>query len=119
MLSKLMSKLKTDLTPLELLVRGSYLLTTKKLNHLEEKIMAMLEELKKEVAATKDVVSSAIVLINGFKDKLEKCGTDEAALKELKDSLSEDVKKLADAVVANTPAETPPVTDIPPAEPNP
>lgn len=119
MLSWLTSKFKTDLTPIELLVRGSYLLTTKKLNALEGKIMAMLDELKKEVAANKDVVSSAIVLINGFKDKLEKCGTDEAALKELKDSLADDVKKLADAIVANTPAEVPPVTDIPPAEPNP
>ena len=67
--------------------------------------MADLSELSAQVAANNDVIQSAIALIQGIKAKLDAAGTDPAALKALSDSLASQDRELADAIVANTPAE--------------
>ncbi len=68
--------------------------------------MAELDDLKTAVAKNKDVVDSAIVLIQGLKAKLDAAiaSGDPAALKALSDSLGAEDQALADAVAANTPA---------------
>lgn len=76
-----------------------------RLNQLERRLTYMLEELKKQVQANTDVIESAIILIEGLHSKLEAAGTNEAALKELKDSLAKETEKLAASVAANTDAE--------------
>lgn len=119
MLKKLKSVFKTDLTPIELLVRGSFFLITKKLNTMEGKIMAMFDELEKQVMAMKSAAEGAEKVILTLADKVASCGTDEAMLNKLVFDLKKSAEKLGEAVAANTPAEEPPVTDIPPAEPNP
>jgi uncharacterized protein YaaN involved in tellurite resistance len=70
------------------------------------KIMAELDDLKTAVARETEVDESAIVLLNGLKAKLDAAiaAGDPAALKALSDSLGTESQKLADAVVANTPA---------------
>lgn len=75
-----------------------------------EKIMATLDDIVAKVKAERDVVDSAIVLISGFKDKLDACvasGADPAVLQKLSDDLGDSTAKLAAAVAANTSAETP------------
>lgn len=75
-------------------------LILRKVNHMS----AQLDILTAEVAATKTVAQSAIVLIQGLKAQLDAAGTDPVALKALSDSLADTDKQLADAVTANTPA---------------
>lgn len=79
-----------------------------KLNSITNKLNQMgqeLDTLTTEVEETKTVIDSAIVLIKGLKTKLDEAGTDPAKLQALSDSLDSKQKELADAVVANTPAE--------------
>ncbi len=80
------------------------------LNQQAERIIKMageLEALKAAVAKNTDVEESAILLLKGLKDKLDAAiaAGDPAALQVLSDSLGAETQKLADSVVANTPAE--------------
>ena len=69
------------------------------------KIMADLTVITQEVAENNTVMQSAIVLLQGLKQKLDEAGTDAVKLKELSDALDTNTNSLAAAVAANTPAE--------------
>ena len=71
---------------------------------LETKLANELEDLTTQVAETKTVIDSAIVLIQGIKAALDAAGSNPAALKALRDSLDTSEQALAAAIVANTPA---------------
>jgi len=78
-------------------------------------IMATLQELKDAVAANTAVDQSAIVLMNGLTAKIQElidAGTElnalKAGLQEVVDEVNADTQAIADAVVANTPADVPP-----------
>ena len=62
-----------------------------------------LDDLTAQVAETKTVMQSAVVLIQGLRQAIIDAGTDPAKLKELTDGLKVDEDALADAV-ANVPA---------------
>ena len=78
-----------------------------------EKIMATLDDIVAKVKNESDVIDGAIVLINGFKDKLDAAvasGADPEVLQKLSDDIGSSTAKLAAAVAANTvaaPAEAP------------
>lgn len=59
--------------------------------------MADLSDLKQMVAANADVIESAIVLLNGLKEKLGSC-TSQADIDDLKATLEAETNKLAEAV---------------------
>jgi len=67
-------------------------------------IMAVLDTLTDQVAATTTAEQSAIVLLNGLAAALAAAGTDPVKLQALQDSLKTNTDALADAVVKNTPA---------------
>jgi uncharacterized MnhB-related membrane protein len=71
----------------------------------EEHMAGELDLLKTAVANNTTVIGSAIVLIQGLKEKLDAAiaSGDPAALTALSDELGAQDKALADAVVANTP----------------
>jgi hypothetical protein len=71
------------------------------------KIMAALDNLKKEVQETRDLTRSAITLLNGLKTKLDEAiaSNDMGAVQALADELDTNQTELADAISANTPAE--------------
>lgn len=71
---------------------------------MEDRIMAALDELTKEVEETNTVVDSAVALLKGLKEKLDAAGTDPVKLKALSDQLDKKTNELAAAVEANTPA---------------
>lgn len=82
---------------------------------MRTELMATLQELKDAVAANTAVDQSAIVLLNGLTAKIQElldAGTELATLKaglqEVVDEVNADTQAIADAVIANTPAETPP-----------
>lgn len=70
-----------------------------------KKMNTELEALSAEVAETKTVVKSAIVLIDGISQQIKDAGTDKVKLKELTDSLDADNAALAAKVAENTAAE--------------
>ena len=74
------------------------------IHHLEKKLSTELQDLTTQVAETKTVIDSAIVLIQGIKAALDAAGSNPAALKALRDSLDTSEQALAAAIVANTPA---------------
>jgi hypothetical protein len=65
-----------------------------------------LEALKAQVAANRDVIQSAITLINGIADRVKAGQSDPAALQALAADLNSQDQALAQAVAANTPAQT-------------
>ena len=67
--------------------------------------MAVLDDLKAEVARNTTVDQSAIVLLKGLAAKIESMKTDPVALQALVDELRAGNQGLADAVTANTPVE--------------
>lgn len=76
-----------------------------KILSLLEKIMATLDDIVAKVKSESDVIDSAIVLINGFKDKLDAAvasGADPEVLQKLSDDIGSSTAKLAAAVAANT-----------------
>jgi hypothetical protein len=80
-----------------------------------EKIMATLDDIVAKVKNESDVIDGAIVLINGFKDKLDAAvasGADPEVLQRLSDDIGSSTAKLAAAVAANTVAAP---VDVPPA----
>jgi len=66
-----------------------------------------LDALRAEVTRDTDVKASAVALLQGLKAKLDAAiaSGDPAALTELSSTLGSTTQALADAVVANTPAE--------------
>lgn len=77
-------------------------------NNLKLKHMGQeLDDLTAAVQKDTEVDQSAITLLNGLKAKLDAAiaSGDPAALKALSDQLGTNAQSLADAVVANTPAE--------------
>jgi len=79
------------------------------LNHIDGRITLMageLDALKAQVARNTEVEESAILLLNGLKEKLDAAiaAGDPAALQALSDALGAETDKLAAAVAANTPA---------------
>ena len=62
-----------------------------------------LDDLTAQVAETKTVMKSAVVLIQGLRQAIIDAGTDPAALKALTDGLKEDEDALS-AAVAEVPA---------------
>lgn len=70
---------------------------------------AQLDSLVAQVAALETVEDSAIALLTGLKTQLDAAiaSGDTAALTELSARLGVDTQRLADAIVANTPAAPP------------
>lgn len=73
--------------------------------------MADLSALATEIADNTEVTASASTLIQRLADEIEAAGTDQAALDALVEQLRSNDTTLADAVVANTPAEETPTVD--------
>lgn len=63
-------------------------------------IMKELDDLTAEVAATKGVVDSAVVAIQGLRQQIIDAGTDPAKLQALTDSLKDTEQTLAAAIAA-------------------
>ncbi len=66
-----------------------------------------LADLEREVQENNDAVASAITLLNGLAAQIRQMKADPQRLVALAASLDAQSKRLADAVVANTPAEEP------------
>jgi tRNA threonylcarbamoyladenosine modification (KEOPS) complex Pcc1 subunit len=79
------------------------------LTRMEITIMATLKDIQDAVAAENTVVDSAITLLTQIHDELAAAiaANDPAALQAVVDSINAEKQKLADAVVANTPAAPP------------
>lgn len=75
------------------------------LNHLEQRIMSALTDLQTEVAENKEVMGSAVILLQGLKTRLDEAiaSGDPAALAALSAELDSNTNALAAAVQANTP----------------
>lgn len=77
-------------------------------NLIKQKLNKMADEmatLEAEVAETKTVAQSAVVLLQGLKQRLDEAGTDKVKLAALSADLGGSTDALAAAVVANTPAD--------------
>jgi len=75
-----------------------------KITEQQSKIMALLDDLTAQVTRNADVEKSAVLLLQGLKQKLDEAGTDPSKLKALSDQLAATDDDLAAAIVANTPA---------------
>jgi hypothetical protein len=73
----------------------------------EDKIMATIAELEQQIRESVAVEQSAVLLIQGFKERLDAAGVDPVKLDQLKADLDASEQNLAAAVAANTPAGTP------------
>lgn len=74
------------------------------IKNLEHEMTNELQALSDQVEASVTVQESAIALLTGLKAALDAAGTDPAKLAALSVSLGSEKQKLADAIVANTPA---------------
>lgn len=84
------------------------LLLVKALQIKEIAMAGSIATLTADVAANTSVVSSALLLINGFAAQLSAAGTDPVKLQALQDQLESSDTALAAAVAANTGAPPPP-----------
>lgn len=66
--------------------------------------MATLDDVVTAVAAEDTVIDSVVTLLTDIKAKLDAAGQDPVKLQALSDDIAAQTKKMADAVVANTPA---------------
>jgi hypothetical protein len=81
-----------------------------KLARMEERFMAIMDDLAAQTAKNTDVIESAIVLINGLAQKLQEAlasATPIEAVQAVIDNMKAEDDKLATAVAAQTPAEVP------------
>jgi hypothetical protein len=78
----------------------------------ETSIMATLDDIVASVAAEDTVVDSVVTLLAGIKAQLDAAGQNPAKLQALSDALANQQTKMANAIVANTPA-------VPPVPPGP
>jgi hypothetical protein len=70
-----------------------------------EKIMSQeLDNLATQVKANTDAEQSAVTLLGNLSDLIKQAGTDPAKLQQLTTDLDASKQKLAEAIVANTPA---------------
>ena len=78
------------------------------INQLGNSIMTSIADLQARVAANTEVTASAVLLIQGLKAKLDAAiaSGDPSQLQALSDSLAASDQALADAISANTPADT-------------
>lgn len=76
-----------------------------KVANLKESLMAILDPLTAEVAESKTIMESAVVLIEGIAAKLEAAKNDPVEIQRLADELNASSEPLAAAVAANTSAE--------------
>jgi hypothetical protein len=74
---------------------------------IRERVMAAIDDLERQVADTKTVIDSAIVLINGIAARIEAAGVDPVKLAAITADLNAKDDELAAAVAANTPAAPP------------
>lgn len=81
---------------------GRLLAGQRHISHQEDQEMAVLDQLKTQLAANKDAIDSAVALINGIADRIARAGVDPAELGALVAELRAKDKELADAVLANT-----------------
>lgn len=79
--------------------------TLARIESKEDAMAGELAVLQQEVSETKTVIDSAILLLQGLKQKLDEAiaAGDPAALKALSDELDAKTNALAAAVAANTP----------------
>lgn len=77
-------------------------------------IMSALTRLEEEVTETKSVLAGLITLVTGLAQQIRNNAANEAAMNKLADELDTENKKIAQAVVDNTPAaeEPPPVPEV-------
>jgi hypothetical protein len=75
-----------------------------------------VQALVDQVAHTKGVTQSAILLLTNLRERLEEAGTDGAALAQIKDDLAATTDQLAAAVAANPGPGDPPAEGEPLAE---
>lgn len=87
----------------------------------EVKIMSALDNLQAQVAATRTVAASAVTLLNGLKDALDKAiaSNDPTKIQQFADDLGASTTALAAAVTADTPGGAAPATPATPADPAP
>lgn len=74
-----------------------------------QKMSAELDRISAEVTEMSDAVDSAVTLLGRLADLIRNNAGDPAALKKIADDLDSSGTKLAEAVVANTPADPDPV----------
>lgn len=79
-------------------------------NRKLNRIMAQMDDLRAIVERDSEVTTSAVALLQGLKAQLDDAiaAGDPAAFKELSARLGSNTQALADAVAANTPADTEP-----------
>lgn len=75
-----------------------------KLNTMETKIMALLDDVVTKVSELGTVEDSVVTLLTDIKAKLDAAGTDQTKLAALSAAIDAQKQKLSDAVTANTPA---------------
>jgi predicted nucleic acid-binding Zn-ribbon protein len=75
------------------------------IQQLERTQMADLSALQAEVTENNDAVQSAVTLLQNLSQQIRDAGTDPSAIQALADQLDAQTQALAQAVVANTPAE--------------
>lgn len=83
------------------------------LTRMEKSMSQNQDALVAAVTADTDAVSSAVTLLQGLSQQIKDAGTDQTKLDALTAQLDGNTKKLADAVVANTPAASPTPGPIP------
>jgi uncharacterized protein YoxC len=80
-------------------------LKSSQINSREEHIMATIDDLTKDVQDNSDATQSAITLLNNLSTAINQAKNDPAALQALANQLQANSQALAQAVVANTPAQ--------------
>lgn len=73
---------------------------------MEATTVADLSVLANEVQNNTDASNGIVVVVNRLADELEAAATDPAQVQALADQLRSNTQQLADAIVANTPADT-------------
>lgn len=73
-----------------------------RLDQLEKKLMAAIDDLQAAVQAEDTVIDSAVALLNGLGAQLKAAGTDPAKLQQLQSDIATRTQSLANAVANNT-----------------
>lgn len=71
----------------------------------EEKTMALIDDVVTEVEENTSATESAILLLEKLSQMIADAGTDPVKLQAVRDTLDGNTRRLAEAVVAHTPAE--------------
>lgn len=94
----------------------------RRLDVLEFRMSAAMDELKAAVQDNRNVTASAVQLLEGLTRQLQVAANNEdlPAIHEILDNVKADTAELANAVAANTPVVAAPApTPVPPADPLP